>query len=50
MIITVDFRDSIANVSISGEHVLLGIAIVWKLLKSSRTVFWSLGEFLDEGF
>lgn len=32
------------------RHVVLGIAIVWKLLRSSRTAFWSLGEFLGEGF
>lgn len=31
-------------------YYLLGIAIVWKLLGSSRTAFWSLGEFLGEGF
>lgn len=50
IIVTVNFRDSMANVSISGEqHVLLGIVIIWTLLRSSRTALWSLREFLGEG-
>lgn len=48
--ITVDFRDSGVNGLISGEHVLLGIAIMWELLRSSRTAFWSLRDSLHEGF